>query len=241
MKFIPALLTVLLLTCQPSPTPEPAALTQLAVAKSDLVNAELLARGPLRVGQNQVFYRLTKELPGARLEQLPARAQQSAPVQNPTAPNAEGLWEGLIIFTEPGQWSLAVDVENSGARDRLDFGALEIADSAQKLVVTREGKELVLTFGFSETPHVGANELVITAHQASDAMSFVTVDDLNFTVTSQMPSMGHGAAGTLNPVRGADGLYRGTVVLSMAGDWTIHVVIAANDAQLGTFELTAQL
>ena len=69
----------------------------------------------------------------------------------------------------------------------------------------------------------------------------VLVDDLVISVTTEMPSMGHGSAGSVNPVRGEDGLYRGTVVFSMAGDWVMQLSVLADDATLGSFEFAIPL
>ena len=70
---------------------------------------------------------------------------------------------------------------------------------------------------------------------------FVTVDDLVFTLTSEMESMGHGAPGSFNPARVKPGLYRGRVVFSMSGDWVLHLNVTSNDAQLGAFDFTVSL
>lgn len=254
---INSLLVLSLLSCGPAPVPLGAKPQQLAVATSGDLSVELLSMEPLVVGQNRVFYRVTRGevvVPRAQLEQLPLMTmptmKHGCPVQNPAhAPNADGLWEGLLVFTMPsgelGTWSLKarVALEENGAQELVDFGALSVADSPMKKVVTRDTTKIVLTLGYPDAPHVGSNPFVITAHRAKDMMmmEYVTVDDLVFTVTPEMPSMGHGAAGSLNPVRGEDGLYRGSVVFSMAGDWVVHLGVAANDAELGTFDFALDL
>jgi hypothetical protein len=230
----------LLLACAPAPE-KPSPLTVLAQASSGPVSAELLSASPLTAGQNRVFYRLTKEgvaFPGARVEQRPLLREERAPVQDPGGPNADGLWEGLVIFTRPSsEWTLSLDVENAGERDRLEFGALNVAESPRATVVMRDGRPLVISVAFSEPPHVGTNEVVISAHQASAAGSdYAAVGDLSFSVSAQMARMGHGGPANQPPSRGEEGLYRGTVVLSLAGDWVIEVVVVANDAQLGALE-----
>ena len=257
MSLAGSLLAFALVACGPAPEPTAAKPQQLAVATSGALSVELLTTGPLAVGQNRVFYRVTKDgqaVPHAHLTQLPVMKmetmQHACPLVNPGhAPNADGLWEGLLVFTmastEMDVWTLKVNValEENGASEALDFGQLSVGDSAMKKVVTRDGKKIVLTLAYPSAPHVGSNELVVTAHQAKDMMmmEYVTVDDLAFTVTPEMPSMGHGAAGSINPVRGEDGLYRGSVVFSMAGDWVVHLGVAANDADLGTFDFALDL
>ncbi|MDP1829576.1 MAG: FixH family protein [Archangium sp.] len=257
LSFVPVLLSLVLLACGPAQTAPPVVKpTQLAVASAGAVSVELLTFSPLVVGQNRVFYRVTRDgapVAHAEVVQRPVMQMTSmkhgCPVRNPDpAPDADGLQEGLIIFTMPGseleQWTLGVDVGlEPGVSERVNFGPLSVGDSLMKKVLTREGKKIVLTLGYPDAPHVGSNPVVVSAHQAKDAMmmEFVTVDDLVFTLTPEMPSMGHGAAGSVNPERGEDGLYRGSVVFSMAGDWVVHLGVAANDAVLGTFDFSLDL
>lgn len=257
-SLVCSLLALFVVGCGPAPAPVAAKPKQLAIASSSTLTVELLTVGPLTVGQNRVFYKVTRAdgapVPHAHLVQLPLMKmetmQHGCPVLNPDhAPNADGLWEGLLVFTmastEMDVWTLkaTVALEEGGAEEQLDFGSLSVADSAMKKVLTRDTSKIILTLGYPDAPHVGSNPIVITAHQAMDAMKmeYATVDDLVFTVTPEMPSMGHGAAGSVNPVRGEDGLYRGSVVFSMAGDWVVHLGVVANDAELGTFDFPLDL
>lgn len=258
MKFslVPVLLALVLFACGPAATaPQVVKPTQLALASSGAVSVELLTFGPLVVGQNRVFYRVSHDgapVADAALVQQPVMQMTSmkhaCPLVNPAqAPNAEGLREGLIIFTmastELEQWTLALKVTIGGVTEVVSFGTVSVAESPMKKVVTRDGKKIVLTLGYPDAPHVGSNPVVVSAHQAKDMMmmDFLTVDDLVFTITPEMPSMGHGAAGSVNPTRGEDGLYRGSVVFSMAGDWVVHLGVAANDADLGTYDFALDL
>jgi len=255
--FPASLLSLLVLACGPAPAPQAAKPTQLALANEGALSVELLSFGPLVVGQNRVFYRVTHDgAPVAHAEfvQRPmmqmATMKHACPLKNPDhAPNADGLFEGLLVFTmastEMEKWSLALDVElvHDGVKATVNFGTLSVGDSAMKKVLTRDGKKIVLTLGYPDAPHVGANPVVVTAHRAKDMMmmEYLTVDDLVFTMTPEMPSMGHGSSGNVSPTRGDDGLYRGTVVFSMAGDWVVHLGVAANDAELGTFDFAVDL
>lgn len=256
VSFIPVVLSSVLLACGPAPTPPQVVKpTQLAVASAGAVNVELLTSGPLVVGQNRVFYRITQSgapVESAGLVQRPvmqmASMKHACPLVNPAAsPDAEGLQEGLIIFTmastEMEQWTLELDVEVGGVSERVSFGTLSVGESPMKKVLTRDGKKIVLTLGYPEAPHVGSNPVVVSAHQAKDAMmmEYLPVEDLVFTVTPEMPSMGHGAAGSVNPTLSEDGLYRGSVVFSMAGDWVVHLGVAANDAELGKYDFALDL
>ncbi len=249
--------SVVAFACGPGPTtegPKPSALTQASVGD---LTVELLTTGPLTVGQNRVFYRVTKAgkpAPHAHLKQRPVMHMKSmthsCPLKNPShEPNAAGLFEGLIVFTmatmSEEHWTLSADValESGETPVKVDFGAVAVADSPLKKVVTRDGKKIVLTLGFPNASKVGANDVVVTAHQATDPtmMSFATVDDLDVSATPEMPSMGHGSNGNVKPTRGEDGLYRGKVVFSMPGDWVVHLGVRAGDVELGTFDFSFDL
>lgn len=251
-------LSLVAFACGPAPTTvEPPKPTALTSATSGALAVELLSLSPLAVGQSRVFYRVTRDgqpVTKAQLAQKPVMHMTSmkhgCPVQDPASEaDADGLFEGLIVFTMASMgeeaWSLALDVTVDGASApvTVDFGQVTVADSLMKKVVTRGTEKVIVTFGYPSTPKVGANEVVVTAHKAMDMakMRFATVDDLVFTVTPEMPSMGHGSNGNVNPVRGDDGLYRGTVVFSMPGDWVVHLGVRGGDTDLGTSDFALDL
>ena len=257
MKHSLLLVSLSLLACGPAPTPQPVKPTQLTLATTGTLSVELLTFAPLTVGQNRVFYRVKNEgaeVPHAEMVQHPVMQMETmkhaCPLQNPDhMPNADGLYEGLIVFTmassEMDVWSLTLDValSHDGLSQRVDFGAIAVGDSTMKKVVTRDGKKIVLSLGYPQAPHVGSNPVVVTAHQATDMtmMDFSAVGDLTFTLTSEMPSMGHGASGNVSPVRGDDGLYRGTAIFSMAGDWVVHLGVSAGETALDQFDFAVDL
>jgi hypothetical protein len=249
-------LSVLALACGPAPSTEVPP-TSLALASSGALTVELLSFSPLAVGQSRVLYKVTQDgqpVTKATLAQKPVMHMTTmthgCPLQNPAGEaNADGLFEGLIVFTmatmDQDYWNLALDVTVDGAASpvTVDFGKVTIADSTMKKVVTRGDKKIILSYGYPAAPKVGANEVVITAHMPTDMMkmNFATVDDLTFTLTPEMPSMGHGSNGNVNPTRGDDGLYRGTVVFSMPGDWVVHLNVLAADAQLATYDFALDI
>lgn len=257
MKALPSLfLALVALACGPAPTSSDALPVRASVTDGALT-VELLSAEPLHVGQNQVRYRVLHDgqpASHALLTQRPlmdmGSMRHACPLQNPDhEPAEDGLFPGLLVFTMPtmddATWTLAVDValEHDGPPVTVSLGELTVADSALKQVVTRDGRRITLTLGFSEAPHVGVNELVVTAHVAHDAMmmSYDPVTDLAFTVTPEMPSMGHGSSNNLAPTLGDDGLYRGRVNFSMPGEWVVHLAVASGDATFGTFDFDFSL
>ena len=59
------------------------------------------------------------------------------------------------------------------------------------------------------------------------------LDDLTLEITPEMPTMGHGSPGNVNPTPQGNGHYLGTVNFTMAGPWTVTVVAKRGQAVLG--------
>lgn len=256
MKFSALFASLFLIACGPQVSVTPDS-TLRASATSGELTVELRSDEPLHVGQNVVRYRVLHDgvdAPHALLTQTPrmqmimgsGETAHACPMKNPEhEPNADGFFEGLLIFTMPSsadtRWSLALEVElhHDAAPLVVDFGELEIADSATRQFVMRDGQSVMLTAALDAKPKLGPNGFIVTAHRAEDAalLSWVPVTDLTFTVTPEMPVMGHGSSNNQAPVLGEDGLYRGTVNFMMAGDWVVHVAARAGDATLTTFDV----
>jgi YtkA-like len=244
---------VFLLACGPAPVANELALR--ASGKNGTVRVELHSAEPLHVGQNQVRYRVTADgqlVTHAALTQHPmmdmGTMQHSCPVLDPALePGDDGLFAGLLMFTMPSMddahWSLDVDLARDGAPLTLSLGEVTVADSSLKQVMTHDGRRLTLTVGFSTAPHVGSNELIVTAHQPHDAMmmAFDAATDLAFSMTPEMPAMGHGSAHNVAPTLGPDGLYRGTVNFSMPGEWVVHLGVTQGDVTFGSWDVAFSL
>lgn len=228
--------------------------TLRARATAGDVTLELHTDAPLHVGQNVARYRLWHDgvsAPHGLVTQRPVMSMlamgksHSCPVQQPDhEPDADGFFTGLIIFNMPSGdealWNLSVDVELShdGEVVTVDLGEVAVEDSPLRQFVTRDGKKVLLTAGLLAPAKLGANTLIVTAHSATDAtqLAWSPVTDFAFTVTPEMPAMGHGSSHNQAPVLGDDQLYRGTVNFSMAGDWVVHLGLTAGDASFGTFD-----
>ncbi|MFT3712056.1 MAG: FixH family protein [Archangium sp.] len=256
MKFFGLCVVVSLFACGPQPSATPDS-TLRASATSGELTVELRSDEPLHVGQNVVRYRVLHDgvdAPHALITQTPrmqmimgsGETPHGCPLKNPDhEPNADGFFEGLLVFTMPSsvdtRWSLTLEVElHHGAAPLLvDFGELEIADSTSRQFAMRDGQRVMLTAALESKPKLGANTFIVTAHRAEDAalLSWVPVTDLTFSVTPEMPVMGHGSSNNEAPVPGEDGLYRGTVNFMMAGDWVVHVGARAGDVALTTFDV----
>ena len=54
-------------------------------------------------------------------------------------------------------------------------------------------------------------------------MKYPPMEDILVEIEPEMPAMGHGSEGNVNPSYDFDGLYSGKVYFNMTGFWRIHV------------------
>ena len=80
-----------------------------------------------------------------------------------------------------------------------------------------------------EPLHTGYNAVMVHA-TGEDGQP---LDDLTLEITPEMPTMGHGSPGNVNPTPQGNGHYLGTVNFTMSGPWTVTVVAKRGEAVLG--------
>jgi hypothetical protein len=66
-----------------------------------------------------------------------------------------------------------------------------------------------------------------------DMMIVVSVYDATLALDPEMPSMGHGSPGSVEPALTAPGRYEGSLSFSMAGPWETTVTVTEAAAILG--------
>jgi hypothetical protein len=121
------------------------------------------------------------------------------------------------------------------------FDHLTVADTgrAKSFTVTDPATssttKYLASLNFKAAPKVGLNPIIVTLHRMQDMMTFAPVDDAAFALDPQMPSMGHGSPGSVNPTLTSSGRYEGQLSFSMAGDWETTVTVTTRaGAPLGT-------
>lgn len=227
--------------------------TPFATASAGGLTVEASSARPLAVGQNVIAYRITRDgapVTRAHVVQHPLMTmpmkQHGCPTIEPGDADEDGAFSGTVIFTMPsgdeGHWDLALAITPEGGDEvTVTFESLSVADSTARKSLTVDGVNTIFTIAFAGgAPGVGRNEYTVSAHRASDAgmMRFEPVTDLTLTATPEMPSMGHGSSGNVDPVHRADGLYEGVASFSMAGDWALHVDVTAGGAEAGRISWT---
>ncbi len=238
---------------RPLPAEVPFIGTPLAVAKSGPLELELYTRGPLEVGRNEVAYRLVDTetgavVPKAALVQKPlmtmASSSHGCPTTDPS-PQADddGRFLGTIVPTMPsgamGSWRLDVEVTPDGDAAPVSFAFGEVQVSERALPARKDliaGEErFILTLNFAGgAPKVGKNDVVVTAHQAQEmGTRFPAQSDLTFKLLPEMPTMGHGSPGNVNPTHLANGDYAGVANFNRAGAWRVTLEVSRGGVALG--------
>ena len=125
-----------------------------------------------------------------------------------------------------GTWTN--DVVVNGEAVTID---ITVGESPTKVVGVYTGtdtEKYIVSVVRPENWVVGNQDLNIMIHKMATMMSFPEVTDMDIVFWPEMVSMGHSSTGNVDPVHVSNGLYTGTVNLSMAGDWRLHLELSNN-------------
>jgi len=153
----------------------------------------------------------------------------SCPVEQPQL-NDDNLIEAHVLFQMPsmgGAWELNINVKMEDGAEH-DFNMpIEVVqpEFTRAIVSTVEGKKLILGYVDPMEPKVGENDFEVAIYTMKDMMTFEPVEGLSIKMEPEMPSMGHGSFGNIDPIETVNGHYKGTVVFNMVGDWRIHMEV----------------
>jgi hypothetical protein len=230
---------------------QPAALTSLAKATTDGLEVELLSAKPLAVGYQRVFYRVKNAgapVLKATIVQHPLMTMpdksHGCPKTDPSGQaDADGLFGADLIFqmaSMGGTWAITVDVTpDGGAMKTVPLGTIDVGATtwATKIIVGTgmDAAKYVVSLYFPAAPKVGLNDYQVTVHKISaDMMTFDPVADATIKGTPEMPSMGHGSTGNVDPAHTTGAFYIGKVNLSMPGDWRLTLEVTLAGAVIGS-------
>lgn len=225
--------------------------TSLGVATQGDLTVELLTDTKLETGMAPIYLRVTKgtgqRVADATVTFMPLMTMttdmgtmsHSAPVIGPPALDADGLYHCDVVFQMPttasGSWSATVGVipPAPAVEASFSFPSLAVTDSGRAARFsytdpgTSEVTKYVMSLNFEASPVVGLNPIVVTLHGTQDnGMTFAPVEDAAFALDPQMPSMGHGSSGSVDPTIVSPGVYQGQLSFSMAGDWVTTVTVS---------------
>jgi hypothetical protein len=230
----------------------PAGLTQLAKASAEGVDVELWSAKPLVVGWQKVFYRIQadgKAVTEAEVAQKPlmkmTAMQHACPLVQPAAiADAQGLFAGELMFQMAGNamesWQLDIEVTPKGGTKRtVALGKISVgAAPYAKVLLVGTGmtaERYTVIVHFPAAPKVGLNPYRVALHRASsDMMTYEPVSDASLQGVPEMPSMGHGSPGNVNPSSAGGGFYDGKLNFTMPGDWRLNLAVSVGGKSIGT-------
>ncbi len=263
LTILLGILTILFIGCEDNKETETDVTDELILigtVSDNGLQVELFSNETFFVGINEVYYRLTDEtsntiITSAEITQSPvmhmATMNHSCPYTNPgTSADDDNLFKGEIVFIMGSGTTDTVDIWNntvlihniSATTDhQVVFSNLTVLETymKKKLTYTDIDSNLVtylVTLNGLAEPLVGVNDIVLSVNHKETMMSFPPVNDLTITVNPQMPDMGHGSSGNVDPVFTENGKYEGQVAFNMTGFWTVDFAFSRDGVALDTVQ-----
>lgn len=225
----------------------------LGLEQAQSVSVELLAERPLHVGLNKVFYRVKRVSDGGIVESatidhtpmmtMTAMAMEhSSPHEQPASVAVDGLFPAYVVFQmasgEMGTWRLEAVVDVGAGDEEVTFDVTVAGSSSRKDLAMGEMGTAIVTLDFHGALKVGQNPFTVTVNEKADmhGMMWEPLSDLTVTAVPDMPSMGHGSPGNIDPAHVQAGRYDGSVNLTMPGQWRIVLGFSRGGQEIGTVE-----
>lgn len=243
-----AFMAMLVISCNDDETPvDPTAGLIKITEATDVTNdikVELWAKEALFVGYNPVFFLLSEASTNKRITDahvhihpmmyMGSGMNHTCPYENPADEEAVNqLFPAGIMFVMPSSdmdyWELEVEVHNhhngkTGSVE-LDITVANPTVARMKSFTTAGGDKYFISYMFPEEMKVGINDFEVIANKRVSGMEWPAEEGLTFTLTPEMPSMGHGSPNNVNPVHDASGHYKGKVNFTMTGEWRLNLEI----------------
>lgn len=108
----------------------------------------------------------------------------------------------------------------------------DMRSTTSEKVVSWDGVEVLVALEL-DAPRVGKNPFAVKVTRHGDGQP---VTDLVVSVVPDMPSMGHGSSGNIDPTHVGDGRYEGSVNLTMPGEWRIVFDFVRDGDSVGTID-----
>ncbi len=233
-------LTLVLAACGSTTPPPPTGLASVATAAAGDLTVELLTDKALGTGLTPIYLKITTASGAAvtdatvtfePLMTMPTMSH-TCPVMGAPALTADGLYATAAVFQMAsgamGTWSATVGVTRPAAATKTaTFANLQVADTGLARTFENGTSKFVVSLSFQQGPAVGLNPVVVTLHETTDmGMTFAPVNDATVKLDPQMPSMGHGSVGSIDPLKVSDGRYEGKLSFSMAGTWVTTLTLS---------------
>jgi hypothetical protein len=243
---------VLVAACGSDPQP-PTGKVSVTSATVAPYAVELLTDTKLETGLTPIYLRITsggQAVNDATVTFAPMMAMtggtgHGAPVLAPPSLDNGGFYRCDVVFpmasATDGTWSATIGITRGGAAAvQVPLASLPVADTGRSASFSGGSNKYLLSLNLTQAPKVGLNPIVVTLH-TKEGMDFMPVSDATFTLDPEMPSMGHGASGSVSPTATSiTGRYEGKLSLSMAGTWEATVSASRGGAVVGSARFTIQ-
>lgn len=169
----------------------------------------------------------------------------SGPNQAPIRKTGTALYEGFVVFQMPGNateyWELTLNYTIDGT-SYTAVTTLDVLPAAKRRVTTFLGSDnvkYIVALMEPESPAVGLNTMTAGVFKMASMMSFPAVDGYTVAIDPRMPGMGnHGSPNNVNLTQ-TDGVYSGSLSLTMTGYWKINLrLLNADNVVLKGEEVT---
>lgn len=249
-------LLILLACAGAAEDPRPAR-TLVATATAGGLEVDLLAAGRLETGRSPVFLAVRTvggdPVADATVSFEPLMQMDGyvhgAPVLGAPALEADGVYRCEVVFqmstVAGGTWGATVEIARPGAAPvEVNFPSLPVADSGRARTFAHTDPRTATVTGYVASlnldagARVGLNPVTATLHRMDGATAFTPVEGAALHLDPQMPSMGHGSPGSVDPTAAGPGVYRGKLSLSMPGEWEITMTVAREGTTLGSPRFT---
>jgi hypothetical protein len=219
--------------------------TYLASVVAGDLTVALLTDSQLQTGLTPVYLKISTAtgvpVTDAAVAFMPMMAMSTGvshtcPMLGAPTVGADGLYRVDVVFSMPStavdSWSATATITRpAAAAVQAVFPLLTVMDSGRLKTftytdpVSATTTKYITSLSFVGAPKVGLNPIVFTLHFRQDMMTFPSVDDAVLLLDPEMPSMGHGSPGSINPTLTAPGRYEGQLSFSMAGEWETTVTV----------------
>lgn len=159
----------------------------------------------------------------------------SSPIENPDEVEPEdGLYSGAVVFVMPSAgndtWKLKVHVHNhhNNLEGMVESEVTVVSPTEAKMysfLSDVDSSMIFVSLVEPMDPKVGMNDFELAIHKRETGMSWPIVAGLTVEIEPEMPTMGHGSPGNVNPVYTSMGHYKGTVNYTMTGLWRVHITV----------------
>jgi len=226
----------------PEPAPGPTYYA-LGSAYANGLHAQLFSDTALQTGYHRLYISLSDSATGAAVNEAQVSVMplmnmgtmtHAAPFENPASTTAvDQYFPAAVVFTMPGsssQWSVQVTVLKDGVPAVMSFPVNVDPYSPERVrsfVSAADGASYFVALLQPKKPIVGVNDLELAVYKKQSMMSFPADSSLTISNTPEMPSMGHGSPGNIDPVHTGRGHYKGKVNFTMTGLWRLNLGFTA--------------